>query len=208
MSRAVLQRVGQHVVPAVLAPAAAESAAATGEASGSCFCGAVRYTFALPSLFAGHCHCSMCRRIHGAAYVTWVGVSTESLAISVRTPAHAAPPHCQQGQRQAVTDPRALPPQGEENLTTMASSEHGNRRFCKLCSSSLFCDATTHLTLTDVTFASLHGQIDREPSAHWYSSDRAGWASVGDDDLPWSETAAAAAPGVQLGGELAGKKIE
>ena len=90
----------------------------------------------------------------------------------------------------------------------MASSEHGNRRFCKLCSSSLFCDSTTHADFTDVCFASLHGLIDREPAAHWYSSDRAGWASVGDDGLPWQETAATAAPGVQLGGQLAGKKIE
>ena len=86
MSRAVLARVGQHVVPAAPAAVAGASEASgePSEASGSCFCGAVQYTFALPSLFAGHCHCSMCRRIHGAAYVTWVGVSKESLSVSVR----------------------------------------------------------------------------------------------------------------------------
>ena len=48
---------------------------------GSCFCGAIEYEITLPTLFAGHCHCSMCRRIHAAAYVTWLGVRKESLKI-------------------------------------------------------------------------------------------------------------------------------
>ena len=42
--------------------------------TGSCFCGAVRFEVDLPSLFCGHCHCSMCRRSNGAAFVTWFGV--------------------------------------------------------------------------------------------------------------------------------------
>ena len=41
---------------------------------GGCLCGAVTFEVALPATFVGHCHCSMCRRAHGAAYVTWVGV--------------------------------------------------------------------------------------------------------------------------------------
>src|SRR5207249_1206364 len=41
---------------------------------GSCFCGAVRFSVRLPTIFCGHCHCSMCRRSHGAGYVTWLAV--------------------------------------------------------------------------------------------------------------------------------------
>jgi hypothetical protein len=40
---------------------------------GGCFCGAVRYSIALPPRWVAHCHCTMCRRAHGAAFVTWVG---------------------------------------------------------------------------------------------------------------------------------------
>ena len=46
---------------------------------GSCFCGAVRFSAQLPSLFCGHCHCSMCRRSHGAGYVTWFAVPRDQL---------------------------------------------------------------------------------------------------------------------------------
>ena len=37
-------------------------------------CGTVEFSVALPTLFCGHCHCTMCQRNHGAAYVTWFGV--------------------------------------------------------------------------------------------------------------------------------------
>jgi hypothetical protein len=38
-----------------------------------CLCGAVGVAAELPSLWMAHCHCSLCRRAHGAAFVTWVG---------------------------------------------------------------------------------------------------------------------------------------
>ena len=56
-----------------------ESRAAT--ASGACLCGAVRFTVRLPTLFCGHCHCTMCQRGHGAAYVTWFGVVRDQFVI-------------------------------------------------------------------------------------------------------------------------------
>jgi hypothetical protein len=49
--------------------------------SGGCLCGAVRFRVELPTLFCAHCHCSMCRRNHGAAYVTWFGIARERLAV-------------------------------------------------------------------------------------------------------------------------------
>lgn len=41
---------------------------------GSCLCGAVRYEIAGSLTHAGHCHCSICRKAHGAAFATWAGV--------------------------------------------------------------------------------------------------------------------------------------
>ena len=40
---------------------------------GSCLCGAVRFEVSLPSKWCAHCHCQMCRKAHGAGYVTWAG---------------------------------------------------------------------------------------------------------------------------------------
>jgi hypothetical protein len=35
---------------------------------GSCLCGQVRFELAGPPRFINHCHCSMCRKAHGAAF--------------------------------------------------------------------------------------------------------------------------------------------
>ena len=79
--------------------------------SGSCFCGAVAFEIELPTLFCGHCHCSMCRRPHGASYVTWTAVPPAQFRVV----------------------------EGEENLSTYESSAHGRRQFCTTCGTQLFC---------------------------------------------------------------------
>ena len=45
---------------------------------GSCLCGQLRFEYDSPSLWCGHCHCSLCQRAHGAPLVTWVGVAADS----------------------------------------------------------------------------------------------------------------------------------
>ena len=45
-------------------------------AEGGCYCGKVKFKAALPAFWAGHCHCTQCQRLHGAAFVTWVGFKT------------------------------------------------------------------------------------------------------------------------------------
>jgi hypothetical protein len=125
------------------------------EVAGSCFCGAVRFRVRLPTLFCAHCHCSMCRRSHGAGYVTWLGVSREQLAFDA----------------------------GEEDLKRFRSSDHGTRSFCGRCGSSLFCESTHHADRIDVVLANMDGPIDRAPQLHAYFDCRAEWVAV-DDALP------------------------
>ena len=119
---------------------------------GRCLCGSVRFTARLPSLFCAHCHCSMCRRNHGAAYVTWFAVPRERLSLQ----------------------------SGEEELVRYASSEHGSRSFCKRCGSSLFCENTAHPERVDIPLASVDGPIDRAPQAHVFFDSGAEWVAVGD----------------------------
>jgi len=123
--------------------------------SGACLCGAVRFELTGPTMFCAHCHCSMCRRAHGAGYVTWVGVLKDGLRI--------------------VT--------GADRLVRYRSSDHGTRDFCGTCGSSLFCESTHHPERVDVVLANLEGEIDRPPQLHVYYDDRAPWVCIG-DDLP------------------------
>ena len=123
--------------------------------AGACLCGAVRFEVEPPTTFCAHCHCTMCRRSHGAAYVTWFGVPDERFRIL----------------------------SGDDVLVTYQSSDHGTRSFCGRCGSSLFCRIDSHPGTIDVVLANLEGEIDQPPSAHIFYSDRASWVEA-NDDLP------------------------
>ena len=120
--------------------------------NGSCLCGAVRFRIELPTLFCAHCHCSMCRRNHGAGYVTWFGVAPTQLSFEC----------------------------GEHELTRYRSSEHGTRSFCRRCGSSLLCENSQYPDRIDIVLANMEGAIDREPEMHVYYDDRTAWVKLGD----------------------------
>ena len=122
---------------------------------GRCFCGAVRFEVTPPTLFCAHCHCSMCRRLHGAAYVTWFGVPYTGFRVLA----------------------------GVADLVRYRSSDHGTRSFCRHCGSTLFCESTNHPDWIDVVLASMERPIDRSPETHFFVDDRADWSHF-DDGLP------------------------
>lgn len=122
---------------------------------GGCLCGAVRFEVETPTRFCAHCHCSMCRKAHGAGYVTWFAVKRSQL--------------------------RFL--SGEDQLKTYRSSRHGIRRFCGVCGSSMFCELDTNPDDVDVVLAAMDGPIDRLPNAHVYYDSGAAWAQL-DEELP------------------------
>jgi hypothetical protein len=125
------------------------------QVSGGCLCGAIRFTVTLPTLFCGHCHCGMCRRNHGAAYVTWFAVLRPQLSLD----------------------------SGADRLTRYQSSSHGSRSFCSRCGSSLFCVSSRHPDVIDVPLANMDGPIDRLPESHIYFDDRVSWVTLA-DELP------------------------
>ncbi|MFT5220196.1 MAG: hypothetical protein ACI822_003104 [Gammaproteobacteria bacterium] len=45
---------------------------------GSCLCGELTYEVTGPYDFSWHCHCSQCRRAHGAAFGSYAGVKPEN----------------------------------------------------------------------------------------------------------------------------------
>ena len=119
--------------------------------TGSCFCGELQFEIDLPTLFCGHCHCSMCRRPHGASYVTWCGVKPSQFRFTA----------------------------GQSNIVQYKSSERGMRHFCRICGSQLMCHSAEH-DICAVALATLHGSIDRAPEGHFYYDSRADWTVVSD----------------------------
>ncbi len=122
---------------------------------GACLCGSVRFRVELPTLFCGHCHCTMCQRNHGAAFVTWFAVPSNQTEIV----------------------------KGEELLTRYASSSHGSRSFCSQCGTSLFCVSEHLPEHVDIPLANMEGEIDKPPELHFYFDSHVSWVPL-DDGLP------------------------
>lgn len=78
--------------------------------AGSCLCGSVRYRVEGGFDRVTHCHCSMCRKSHGAAFATYATVSASQLSIEDDT----------------------------GTLTWYRSSPTAERGFCTGCGASLF----------------------------------------------------------------------
>ncbi|HSN70239.1 MAG TPA: GFA family protein [Steroidobacteraceae bacterium] len=123
---------------------------------GGCLCGQVRFRIGLPTLWAAHCHCTLCRRAHGAAFVTWVGVAAERFAVVA----------------------------GAQGLVRYPSSPGAVRTFCGRCGSTLFFQSTRWPGEVHVVLANLDGPIDREPDAHVYWADHVAWGDFRGRELP------------------------
>ena len=120
--------------------------------SGSCFCGDVRYRIALPPIWIAHCHCTMCRRAQGAAFVTWVGADETKFALE----------------------------SGDDSLTRFQSSTPATRSFCRRCGTPLFFQSTRWPGEIHVTMASLDSTEGLEPRGLAYWENRVDWVHLGD----------------------------
>lgn len=126
---------------------------------GGCLCGAVRLSISAESRWVAHCHCSLCRRAHGAAYVTWSGYPASAVEID---------------------DP-------ERRLHWFASSADSERGFCGHCGSTLLFRSARWADELHLATALLDDGPDREPQAHVYWESHVGWVPA-DDGLPKKES--------------------
>lgn len=122
--------------------------------SGFCLCGAVQFTFGPPSLWCAHCHCSLCRRAHGAAFVTWIGVDQKRFEL-IR----------------------------QDTLRWYRSSAEAQRGFCATCGSTLFFRSERWPGEIHVAHANVESEIDLAPSAHAFWESHVDWFEF-DDPLP------------------------
>ena len=121
-------------------------------ARGSCFCQAVRFHLRLPSKWCAHCHCSMCRKIHGAGYVTWVGFEADHFELD----------------------------SGGEQLAWFESSPGASRGFCRQCGSSMFFKSERWKGEIHVALGCMDDPIDRKPQAHAFHDSHVAWMPIDD----------------------------
>lgn len=126
-------------------------------AAGSCLCGAVRFDAELPSKWVAHCHCSLCRRAHGAAFVTWVGMDASRVQLD----------------------------DAQQQLRWYASTPGAERGFCSHCGSMMFFRSERWPNELHLARALFTGPVDREPQGHVFWGDHVEWAAVDPaDGLP------------------------
>lgn len=58
------------------------SASHQAQHQGSCLCGEVRYALRSDIKAVSHCHCSMCRKAHGAAFGSYGSVPLDDFAVT------------------------------------------------------------------------------------------------------------------------------
>lgn len=92
---------------------------------GGCFCGRVRYEVDEGEYIAADCHCTLCRRIHAAPYVSWLVVPMQHFRYT------SAPPN------------------------PLRSTESGTRYFCGACGTHVACVNAAHPEIVDVSICSL-----------------------------------------------------
>lgn len=125
------------------------------KANGKCLCGAVSFEAKLPSKWVAHCHCTMCRRAHGAAFVTWVGVEETGCSLN---------------------DPKGV-------FARYRSSAEGERGFCSRCGSSFWFRSSRWPGEVHLTLANFDTPLDRAPQAHSFYDTHVDWYAV-NDSLP------------------------
>lgn len=123
-------------------------------AAGTCFCKELRFSVELPSKWVAHCHCTMCRRAHGAAFVTWVGVDEG---------------------RVRIDDPHG-------RLRWYTSSPGAERGFCSHCGSTLFFRSRRWAGELHIVLANFDDPVDRAPQSHAFWDAHVDWVKLADGD--------------------------
>jgi hypothetical protein len=121
---------------------------------GTCLCGALRYEVSAPFEMMLHCHCSMCRKHHGAPFATFTSAPFAAF--------------------------RWLG--GEDAIAKYSSSEQGVRSFCSHCG-SVAPLLLPDLGFAICPAGNLQGDPGVRPQAHMFTGSKASWYAI-TDSLP------------------------
>jgi hypothetical protein len=124
---------------------------------GSCLCGGIRYQLSSELRGTTHCHCSMCRKAHGAAFATHGGVPKSDLRLLA----------------------------GAELLREYRSSPTIARSFCSQCGSQLFWQKSGEDWVA-VSLGTLDTPFEPHKQRHIHVRSKAPWFAI-HDKWPQSE---------------------
>lgn len=126
---------------------------------GKCECGNVQYEANCKITDFSHCHCSQCRRLHGAAFASFGGIRRDSFRY--------------------VT--------GESAVKIYASSEKIDRVFCGNCGSNILVDYKPEPDLLYIAMGTVDGEPECPPGYHQFVGSKASWYEIS-DNLPRHDT--------------------
>jgi len=127
--------------------------------SGRCECGRVTYEIDADITEFSHCHCSQCRRLHGAAYATFGAVVRDKFRYV----------------------------SGEADIKVYASSDINDRLFCAECGSNILVESKPEPDVYYICMGTVDGKPPCPPGFHAYVGSKAAWHEI-TDDLPQYET--------------------
>ena len=119
---------------------------------GGCLCGKVRYVVDGDIGQVSHCHCAMCRKIHGAAFGTYGAIRTDQFRWTA----------------------------GEASVKSYRSSAIVERTFCEHCGSTLRCNYSTEPGVYYLTLGTVDGDPGCRPDIHIFTGSKAPWFEITD----------------------------
>jgi len=122
---------------------------------GSCCCGRVRFRVQAPSGSFSHCHCTDCRKTHGAAFASYIGAARARLTFLA----------------------------GESEITGFTTGTGTRRNFCRHCGSSLTCTLTDEPENVYLAAGCLDTPLRRNPEYHIFIRSKVPWFDP-NDGLP------------------------
>ncbi len=129
--------------------------------TGHCLCERVRFGFDSKPTDVSACHCSICRRITGSAFGTYVQVSEAELTLSC----------------------------GAEELSDYEISDKSSTQFCRNCGSTLFARHADYPKSVYVYLGAIDEGANIRPMYHEYVGSKASWFEIL-DSLPQFERSA------------------
>ena len=121
--------------------------------NGHCECKRVQFEAEGEINDFSHCHCSQCRRLHGAAYATFAGVSRDGFRYIA----------------------------GESDIRSYASSDNHDRIFCGNCGSNIMVVLTEEPDSLYLSMSTIDGDPKLPTGYHIFVGSKASWHEINDD---------------------------
>jgi hypothetical protein len=118
--------------------------------TGGCLCGSIRYRATGNPMTPSHCHCELCRRSSGAAFVSWASFATRDFSFMQGAPAR------------------------------FDSSPKAFRQFCSACGTQLTFRYHATPDSIDITLASLDDPAAIRPADHIWTRRQIAWIELAD----------------------------